>query len=345
MAQVVIELLREAPFLKGGTVFRGADMDDPNIGNIQLESEPFLGKVIGVRTERPHFSGGNGKWMWDEEFLPLEEFKKLVPRCAIMGDNKKIINYDDINIYNMDDNFFTDEKFTAVLAGGKCVLDTEQPHHRIMAAMFLVDNRFVRIVGDEMPNYGDEIYSIGLAENVDKARVQNAQVAMDVAATLQNIDRANLLILAKVWNKFPSNKVSDKAIRAELYDHISKQVDGVDKKSRGNFFLRFASMSNEKKKLFNTFMDGVRARLITRSFDTDMYIFNNRELGRDEEESVEFLSFHSNESLLKDLVTGIKLKSPKKLKEAEVVFGESYQVPSGNEASNTAPSGNEPTNT
>lgn len=104
-------------------------------------------------------------------------------------------------------------------------------------------------------------------------------------------------------------------------------------------------MSNEKKKLFNTFMDGVRARLITRSFDTDMYIFNNRELGRDEEESVEFLSFHSNESLLKDLVTGIKLKSPKKLKEAEVVFGESYQVPSGNEASNTAPSGNEPTNT
>ena len=72
MSQILIELLRDAPFLRGGTIFRGADMDDPNLNTQKLQTEPFLGKVIGVRTEVPHFSGEHGRWMWNEDYLPVK---------------------------------------------------------------------------------------------------------------------------------------------------------------------------------------------------------------------------------------------------------------------------------
>jgi hypothetical protein len=41
MSQILIELLRDAPFLRGGTIFRGADMDDPNLNTQKLQTEPL----------------------------------------------------------------------------------------------------------------------------------------------------------------------------------------------------------------------------------------------------------------------------------------------------------------
>lgn len=334
MAQVVIELLREAPFLKGGQVFRGADMDDPNLGNIRLESEPFIGKVIGVRTERPHFNGEKGRWYWDTNFLSEDDFKKEVSKCAIIGADRRIIKYEDINFYDINDDFFTDDKFSVILTGGKCVLDTDMPHHKIMAAMFLADSRFVRVEGEAMPNYGDEIYSIGFAEAVEKARIENSQVSLDVASSIKQMPRKALLVLAKIWNMYPSNKVSDDKIRAELYDYIQRDANSTRMKSRGQFYLRFAKLSPEKLDVFNTFMDGIKARLITRSTDDELYVFNSRELGRDEEESVEFLYSSANQQLLKDLIAGIKLKAPKKLREETLVL-ESQVSDNDNKPSNT----------
>jgi len=105
-------------------------------------------------------------------------------------------------------------------------------------------------------------------------------------------------------------------------------------KSRGQFYLRFAKLSPEKLDVFNTFMDGIKARLITRSTDDELYIFNSRELGRDEEESVEFLYSSANQQLLKDLIAGIKLKAPKKLREETLVL-ESQVSDNDNKPSNT----------
>lgn len=321
--QVVIELLREAPFLKGGTVFRGADMDDPNIGNIQLKTEPYLGKVLGARTERICFNGAENRWAWDTDFLSEDDFKKEVAKCAIVGENRRIISYDDINFYDRDSDFFTDDKFSVILTGGKAVLDTANPYHNIMSAFFFNDSRFVRVSGEEMPNYGEEIYSIGLADAVERARIENSEITMDVATVLQKMTRESLLILCKLWNLAPSNKTSDKAIRANLFDHISKDADMTNTKSRGRLTLRFADLGPEKLKVFNTFLDGLKTRLITRDADDSIYVFSGKELGKDAEDSVEFLYLSSSASLLKDLQTGVKLKTNKKTKDDAVLLVDS----------------------
>ena len=313
MSQILIELLRDAPFLRGGTIFRGADMDDPNLNTQKLQTEPFLGKVIGVRTEVPHFSGEHGRWMWNEDYLPVKEFEQIVRKCAVLGPNSKVITPDDINIYNVDDDFFTDEKFRVVLIGGKTVLDDSNPVHRLVAAMFLVDSRFVRVEGDRMPNYADEIYSIGFAEQVEKARIEDSKINIDVAAILKTMERESLVTLSKIWDKNPSNKISDDTIQGELFDLILRDPNNKRVKSRGQFFLRFAKFSKAKLKTFNHFLNGRKARLITRN-DEDLFVFSGVELGRDEEESVDFLMEQANDKMLSQLVNAIKLKSPTALK-------------------------------
>lgn len=316
--QVVIEILREAPFLAGGTIFRGADIDDPNPDMRSIKTEPFMGKVIGVRKEIAFFDANTQRFVWDEEYLPEEEFKKTVKKCAILGKNSRVIAAEDINVYDMNDDFFTDERLSVNLTAGKVVLDDDIPINKILIANFLANkDRFVKIDGDRVPTYSDQIYSIGFVDEVEKVRVETSAIELDVAASLSEMGRPKMLILCKLWDLNPGNRVSDKSIRAQLFDEIKRDPNNKKRASKAQFFKRFVLMNKVHLDMCDKFLDGRKSRLITRDND-DNFTFMGNILGRDEEESIEFLLSASNENMVKDLTNGIKLKRPKELRDMDL---------------------------
>lgn len=312
MSQVVIELLRTAPYLRDAKVIIGADMDDTNVDPKTLKTEAFNGKSTGTARVAINYSLDAGGYVWDHEYLPEEEFKKLVPKCAIANDlGQTIKSFDDINFFNRDESFFCNDDMTVILVKGRVVLDDAVPRNKVICAFFFADTaRFVRVDGDEIPDFSDETYSIGLVEHVEKARDQAATSELNIGAKLLGMGRPQLLVLAKLWDIHAKNSSSDDIIRARIFDMIKKSPITLGPKSRAAWFSRYISLSQEKIKLYDTFMDGRRTRLVVMN-DDDMYTFNGVVLGKTEDDSVAFLDMAMNESLLKALKEGIRYRANK----------------------------------
>lgn len=312
MAQVIIEMLRSAPYLRDSRVFMGADMDDLNADPKGLRVEPFSGRSTGTSKIMIGYSIEKGGYNWDTEYLPFEEFKELVPKCAIVGDNGNVIrSIDEINFFNRDEPFFNSDEMTVMLSRGRAVIDDALPRNKVIAAFFFADTeRFVRVEGDEELVFSSELYSIGLVDNVEKARDSAAMSELNIGKRLTEMNREQLVVLAKLWDVNVKNNTSDDIVRGRIFDLVKKSPITLGPKSRAAWFNKYVNMTRDKIMLYDSFLDGRRSRLITMN-DENLYIFNGIVLGRNEDESVEFLSLAMNEKTLKALREGIRFRKNK----------------------------------
>lgn len=308
--QVVIELLRTAPFLRDAKVMLGGDMDDPNVDPRNIKTEPFDGRSTGSSRIAINYSLANGGYVWDEKFMTREQFKALIPKCAIMNDVTKrtITSIDEINFFNKDEPFFCNDDMTVLMSRGRVVMDTSDsnPRNKVIAAFFFADKeRFMPVYGDEEPSFSSEIYSIGLIEHMEAARETAAMSEINIGAKLKEMGRPQLTVLAKLWNIEVRPETSDDIIKGRVFAVIKASPITLGPKSRAAWFEKFLNFNKETMMLYDTFMDGRRTRLISLN-DDDMYTFNGVILGRHEDECVDFMKMAMNEKVVKDLKAGIK---------------------------------------
>lgn len=306
MSQVVIEFLRSAPYLKDAKVVMGADMDDANPDTRQLRTEPFVGKSTGTSLICIQHYKGVG-YTWDKTYVDDNKMKELIEECAITNPlTKKVIKYDDINFFDEDEPFFTNANMTLTLKKGSVVLDDDQPRNKVMCAFFMADTeRFLRVHGDEEPSYSTQMYSIGLVENMEKVRDVATADIRKASAKLDDMVREQLKVLAKIWEINVTDNTSDETIKNRLFEIISRSPSGP--KSRAAFFNKYAGFSRDTMLKYDLFMDARRERIISQN-DDNMYVFNGTILGRDMDDSVNFLSQAMNRDILKILKEGVKFR-------------------------------------
>lgn len=306
MSQVVIELLRSAPYLKDAKTVMGADMDDPNPDTRQLRSEPFLGKSTGTALLCIQHYKGVG-YTWDRTYVDDTEMKGLIKDCAITNPiTKKVIEYGDINFFDEDDPFFTNANMTILLKKGSVVLDDNQARNKVMCAFFMADtDRFLRVHADEEPSYSTQAYSIGLVENMEKIRDVATADVRKASAKLDDMVREQLKVLAKIWEINISDNTSDETIKNRLFEIISRSPSGP--KTRASFFNKFVGMSKDTMLKYDLFMDARRERIVSQN-DDNMFVFNGTVLGRDMDDSVTFLSQAMNRDILSTLKEGVKFR-------------------------------------
>lgn len=307
MSQVVIELLRSAPYLKDAKVVMGADMDDLNPDTRQLRTEPFVGKSTGTSLICIQHYKSNGGYVWDKTYVPETEMKGLIRDCAITHPiTKKVIEYDDINFFDEDDPFFCNTNMTLTLKKGSIVIDDSLARNKVMCAFFMADEeRFLRVHGDEEPSFSTQVYSIGLVENMEKVRDVATADIRKASAKLDDMVREQLKVLAKIWEINVTDNTSDETIKNRLFEIISRSPSGP--KTRAAFFNKFAGFSRDTMLKYDLFMDGRRERIISQN-DDDMFVFNGTILGRDMDDSVTFLSQSMNREILKTLKEGVQFR-------------------------------------
>ena len=303
MGAIVIEAIRQAPFIKGAISFRGTDMDDrPNGQEVQ---EPFDGKLLpgNTRTLTPNFSLRANKFDWDQAYLPEEDLKRLVPQCGFYDDKGNLIT--EVNLYNDADPFMT--RLSINLQNGKTVLDDGLPKNRIAVAFFMKDRRF-KVIGDENPRgQSREEYLIGFQDAIEKQRVMASEAEMNIVLLLQEMSRKKMLKLCKIWDYKPPEALDDMKLKTYLYEKMKGSKQYMGKQTRAQWFLTYAKMNEQDLGYWDLFLDGRRARSIVKNSE-DMYSFQGFALGRHEQESVDFLMQPGNQKLVNDLRAQIKSK-------------------------------------
>lgn len=307
MSQVVIELLRSAPYLKDAKVVMGADMDDLNPDTRKLRTEPFMGRSTGTSLICIQHYKNNGGYTWDKNYVGLEEMKGLIKDCAITNPiTKKTIEYGDINFFDEDDPFFTNTNMTLLLNKGTAVINDDLPKNKVMCAFFMADEeRFLKVHGDEEPSFSTQIYSIGLVENMEKIRDTTTADIRKASSKLDDMVREQLKVLCKVWEINITDNTSDETIKNRLFEIISRSPSGP--KTRAAFFNKFVGFGKETMLKYDLFMDGRRERIISQN-DDNMFVFNGTVLGRDMDDSVNFLSQAMNRDILKTLKEGVRFR-------------------------------------
>lgn len=305
MGMIVIEAIKQAPFIKGAINFKGTDIDDSITG--KEVTTPYEGKLLpgATRDICPQFSSSKNKFVWDEEYLPKPTMKEYIPLCGFYNDKGDLIS--DINVHNEADPFIT--KLVVRMEGDKVYLDDSIEKNKIIAAFFRADRRRFKIVdGNSVPaGQSREEYLIGFQEDIERHRVMASEAEMTTVMLLQEMSRKKMLKLCKIWDYKAPEAIDDFKLKAYIWEKMKGTKRYMGNQTRAQWFVGFAKLSENDLGFWDVFLDGRRARVITRN-NEDVYVYNGIALGRHEQESVDFLMQPGNGKMVNDMREQIKKK-------------------------------------
>lgn len=321
MGQIIIEVIRNAPFLEKAQRFVG-DMDDPPTNQ---KPEPYFGKLLpGVRQKvSPVFSMRANSFQYDGDYLMRYAEEKeivgenavqralddLVRRCELHDDNGNQITR--LNLGYMGCPFLTHRDLHVVLEDGKAVLDEGVAKNRLMAAFFFADSRFKRVDGDTDKSFSAfHQYEIGLQEDMERLETQDALVQMDVGGVLAKLERPKMLLMAQVLNINIPAGMSDKKLKAILYTDIMRG-GSIGSERKAEWAVKYGSLSQSELSAWVLLVEA-RSAMVIRNTD-DRFEYNGVNLGSYEQNVVTWMMSAANENLVSEIRKAVKTKSKRKL--------------------------------
>lgn len=302
MGVIVIEAIKQAPFIKGAKSYIGTDIDADPTGREVVEE--YEGKWLPntSRVLKPNLSLSKGKFVYDETYMSDKDFERLIPLCGFYNDKNELIT--SANLHSDADPFMN--QLSVRIVDGKAVLDDSIERNRVLAAFFMKDRRF-KVIGDNSPvGQSREEYLIGFQDAIERQRVMAKQIEMNIAVQLQDMSRKKLLMLCKIWDYKPPEVTDDQKLRAFLYDKTNTN-QYMGKQTRAQWFSTYAEMNEQDLGFWDLFLDARRLRVITQNSE-DNYAFGTRVIGRHFQECVDYLMMPGNGQLVKDLREAVKSK-------------------------------------